>query len=423
MTGGTVLVLAGALLAAGSAFGGAPPDVPAAPPAALAVGNGVAALQERLRRVPANDRAWAELGAAYVQQARTTADPALYGKAEGAFAESLRLHPEGNDLALAGRASLAAAQHEFARAVELADAALAVNPYAATALAVKVDGLAELGRYEPSRVTLERLLRLRPGVDAFTRASYAYELRGDVDGARVALERAVEVASAPADKAFAQHYLGELAWNEGDLDRAAAAYDQALVSDPAYVAALAGRAKVEAARGDVDGAVDHYRAAVGLQPQPGALVELGELLEATGRAEEAQEQYAVARATQQLLAASGQVVDAELALFEADHGDADLAVELARKAHAGRPDSIVVQDAYAWALHAAGQDRQALPLVRAAARTGLRSAAFSYHRGAIEAAVGNRDAARTALETALSLNPAFSPLHAPRARALLAELS
>ncbi len=423
-TGAAVVVLAGALLAAGSAFGGAQPDAPAAPPVvAVAAGTGVTALQEQLRRVPANDRAWAQLGAAYVQQARTTADPGLYGQAEGAFAESLRLHPEGNDLALTGQASLAAAQHEFARAVELADAALAVNPYAAGALAVKVDGLVELGRYERSRATLERLLRLRPGVDAFARASYARELRGDVDGARLALERAAQVASVPADKAFAQHYLGELAWHEGDLDRASAAYDHALATDPSFVPALAGRAKVAASRGDVDRAVADYRTAVGRQPQPGTLLELGELLEATGRPDQAQQQYAVVRATQQLFAESGQVVDAELALFEADHGDADLAVELARKAHAAGPDSIIVQDAYAWALHAAGQDRQALPLVRAAARTGLRSAAFAYHRGVIEAAVGNEDAARTALERALSLNPTFSPLHAPRARALLAELS
>ena len=41
------------------------------------------------------------------------------------------------------------------------------------------------------------------------------------------MERAAEVASAPADKAFAHYYLGELAWNEGDPDRAWAAYDEA----------------------------------------------------------------------------------------------------------------------------------------------------------------------------------------------------
>ena len=424
LSAGTVVVLAGGLLAAGTAFGGSEQPVsPPAAPAGPAVVDGVDALQEQLRRVPANDRAWAQLGAVYVQQARTSADPALYAKAEGAFAESLRLRPEGNDVALVGQASLAAAQHDFARADEVADAALALNPYGAAALAVRVDGLVELGRYGASRDALERLLQLRPGVDAFTRASYAQELRGDVAGARTAMQRAEQVASAPADRAFAQHHLGELAWGSGDLDGAAAAYDAALATDPSYVPALAGRAKVKAARGDVDGAVADYRAAIALQPQPGTLVELGELLEATGRADEAQQQYAVVRATQQLYAAGGQVVDAELALFEADHGDPALAVELAEQAHDTRPDSIVVQDAYAWALHAAGRDAEAVPLARAAARTGLQSAAFAYHLGVVEAAAGNDRQARAALQRALELNPAFSPLHAPEARALLAELS
>ena len=432
---GAVVVLAGGLLAAGAAFGGPtgdPGDSPSQAPAAVsassptspdALAAGITRLQEELKRVPANDQAWAELGAGYVQQARITADPTLYGKADGAFAESLRLRPEANDAALAGQASLEAARHEFAKAVQLCDQALQVNPYSSAALAVKVDGLIELGRYADSRTVLDKLLRIRPGVDSFSRASYALELQGDVDGARAALERALGTAQAPADQAFVQHYLGELAWNSGDVDTAARSYDAALAADPAYVPPLAGKARAEAARGDVEAALTDYRAAVARQPQPATLVELGELLEASGRTAEADQQYAVVRATQQLYASSGQVVDAELSLFEADHGDPAEAVRLAERAYAARPKSIIVQDAYAWALHAAGRDREALPLARAAVRTGLHSASLSYHLGVVEQAVGHTPAARKALSRALELNPAWNPLNAPRARALLDSLS
>ena len=152
------------------------------------------------------------------------------------------------------------------------------------------------------------------------------------------------------------------------------------------------------------------------------MVELGELLQANGRTEEAEQQYAVVRATQQLFAASGQVVDAELALFEADHGEPARAVEVAEKAYRARPDSIIAQDAYAWALHAAGRDREALPVARAAVRTGLRSPALAYHLGAVEAALGNTAEARKHLTRALELNPVWSPLHAPEARRLLDSL-
>jgi hypothetical protein len=46
-----------------------------------------------------------------------------------------------------------------------------------------------------------------------------------------------------------------------------------------------------------------------------------------------------------------------------------------------------------------------------------------YHLGVIEAGVGNRDAAARELRTALRINPRFSPLHAPRAQALLTSLA
>ena len=427
LTAGAVVVLAGGMLAVGSGTGrpgtdpGRATAVSAAAPADPLAAQ-VRALQVDLRRAPGNHVAWAQLGAAYVQQARLSADPSLYAKAEAALAESLRRQPDDNDLALAGQAALAAARHEFAAAVRLADRALEVNPFSRPALAVKVDALVELGRYAESREVLQRMLDLHPGVDSFTRASYAFELQGQTEPARAALQRALSVTSAPADRAFAHHYLGELAWNTGDLPAAAAGYDAALAADPGYVSALAGRAKVKAARGDTDGAVADYRAAIARQPQPGTLLELGELLQAAGRTAEAEQQYTVLRATQQLYAANGQVLDSELALFEADHGDPARAVELAKQAHTARPDSITTQDAYAWALHAAGRDRQALPLARAATRTGLKSPALNYHLGAVAAAAGDSRAARRALNRAVALNPAWNPLQAPHARTLLDQL-
>jgi tetratricopeptide (TPR) repeat protein len=426
LSGVAVVGLAAGLLAVGTAAG-APPDVapaPAAVPAGRsAQGQSVEQLQRDLERLPGNWSAWAALGLAYVEQARVTADPTLYARGDGAFAESLELRPQDNDAALAGQATLAAARHDFAEALALTDRALAVNAYSPTTWAVRSDALTELGRYDEARDAVQRLLDLSPdGIDGLTRASYALELRGDVEGARAALEQAAQEAGRPADVAFAQQYLGELAWNEGDLPAARAAYEAGLAADPTSLALQAGRAEVVAAEGDTAAAVADLREVVERLPAPEHLVTLGELLEATGAKQEAQEQYAVVRATQRLYAANGQDVDSELALFEADHGDPATAVQLAARAHAARPDSVHVQDAHAWALHRAGRSAEALPLARAAARLGLRSPSFAYHLGAVEAAAGDPAAARTALRRALDLNPTFSPLHAPRAAALLERL-
>lgn len=427
LSGATVVTLAAGLLAIGTAAG-SPPTVSdpgasssAAPSDPLA--RSIADLQADLDRVPGKYPAWSALGLAYVEQARATADPTLYAKAAGAFETSLELRPEGNDAALTGQATLAAARHDFAEALVLTDRALRINDYSPTTWAVRSDALNELGRYEESRAAVQRLLDLSPGVDGLTRASYAFELRGDVGRARELLTEAAGTATRPADVAFAQYYLGELAWNEGDLPASRAAYDTGLDADPAYLALVAGRAKVMAAQGDTETAVSQYRSVVERLPQPEFLVALGELLEATGDTAGAQEQYAVVRATQKLYAAAGQDVDTELALFEADHGTPAAAVASAEKAYAKRPKAVLTQDAYAWALHAAGRSDEALPIARDAARLGLRSPLLAYHLGAIEAAVGDRAAARRSLQRALNLNPTFNPLQAPRARALLSSLA
>jgi hypothetical protein len=77
---------------------------------------------------------------------------------------------------------------------------------------------------------------------------------------------------------------------------------------------------------------------------------------------------------------------------------------------------VVMQDAYAWALHANGRDQEALVAVHAAIGLGLRSALFHYHAGMIEHALGDDAAARDDLTSARQINPYFSPVDAPIAR-------
>lgn len=419
-----VLGAAAGLLVVGAAAGAPRDGTPSASPtAAVRRLDPVEALQAKLKVQPGNYRAWSDLGFAYVQRARTTADPTYYPKADGAFASSLRLHPVGNADALVGQAVLAAARHEFSVALATVDRALKINDFSATAYGVKTDALTELGRYDEARRAAQRLLDLRPGVDAFTRASYQLELRGDVTGARTAMQRAADDAASPADRAFALYFLGELDSNNGDAAGARRSYDAAAVADPTYLPARAGQARSLAASGDPTAALAVYRELVQAQPQPAYLVELGELLESTGQVPAAREQYDVVRATQQLFASSGANVDLELALFEADHGSPVEALKYASAAYRARPQSVLAEDAYAWALHRAGRTEEALPIAVRAQRLGTRLPVLRYHLGVIAAASGQTATARRALTDALSLNPAFNPLQAPAARRLLKTLA
>ncbi|WP_307875014.1 tetratricopeptide repeat protein [Frankia nepalensis] len=401
---------------AGSAAAAQPPPTPA-----TRIGQQIDGLTARLRQVPGDWPGWAALGGAYVEQARITGDPTAYPRAEIALARSLEIHPDGNDLALAGQAALAAARHDFPAALRLADAAIAVNEYSAPAHGVRADALVELGRYPEAWLAVQRMVDLRPDVSSLARASYAFELRGEVEPAREALNRVLADASSPADVAFAWLHLGELARDTGDLTGAEEAFRRGLVADPTSPALLAGRARVAAAQGLVDAALADYRTATGRSPQPALVIEYGELLAAVGRQPEADQQYALARSAAGLLRAQGVDVDVELALFEADHGDPEAALAAVTDARQRR-GGVFVDDAQAWALHRLGRDAEALEYARAAVALGTPRALFRYHLGVIEAALGQSDAAVANLRAALALDPAFSPLHAPLARNLLGSL-
>ncbi|MFC7757605.1 hypothetical protein ACFQY4_05725 [Catellatospora bangladeshensis] len=90
-----VAVTALALVGLGGAFGAPPERWAGEPPVAPTdpLVRSIEQAQRRLREVPGDWRTWAELGSAYVEQARITGDPGYYPRAEGALHESLRLRP------------------------------------------------------------------------------------------------------------------------------------------------------------------------------------------------------------------------------------------------------------------------------------------------------------------------------------------
>jgi cytochrome c-type biogenesis protein CcmH/NrfG len=237
------LVIAG-LFVLGLAF------QPVAPPAATLqpVGDRLTAsieqLRDRLRRVPDDPTAWANLGSAYVEQARALANPAYYPQAQGALDRSVQLQPDGNAAALVGLGALANARHDFAAARRYGEDAVALNPASVEAYGVLADATTQLGDPTAATAAVQRMLDLRPGVASFTRASYELELHGRTDDARAAMQRALDAATSRDELAFCHYHLGELAWGGGDLDEADTQYTRGLAAAPGDPALLQGRAKV-----------------------------------------------------------------------------------------------------------------------------------------------------------------------------------
>lgn len=379
-------------------------------------------LQAHLRTNPDDWRAWAALGLGYVDEARATGNPSLYPKADGAFDRSRALHPDNNLAALAGSAALANSRHDFARGLQLADEAAALDGSDPRVNAVRGDALVELGRYEEAFAAYQRLVEAAPGLAAYTRAAYALELQGDTAGAERTLQLALGDAFTPQDLAFAHLSLGDLAWNRGGLEGARQHYTRAARADPDAVGPKAGLARIAAANGSVHDAIARWRDVVDRAPLPEYVAELVSLYQVTGRRPEAQAQLELLSAQRALLAANGVNGDLELALFSADHRvDLEQGLAAARAEWTRRP-SVHAADALAWQLHAHGRHAEALPLTDQALRLGTSNALFHFHRGMIKQALGDSAGARQDLSRALAINPHFSTLHAPAAAEVLAGL-
>ncbi|MER5863525.1 tetratricopeptide repeat protein [Kitasatospora sp. NPDC002040] len=380
------------------------------------------ALQDRLRTAPGDSAALGALGLAYVQQAKNTGDPTYYPRADAVLAQSLRAEPGDNVPAMAGLAALEAARHHFTSALTWATRAVALSPDNSTLHGILADAYTQLGRYGEAFDAVQRMVDLRPGTPSLARASYTWELRGDIPHATANMQRALDDANTTADRAFTLYHLSQLALDHGDTATALRHAETGLRLAPVSATLLEARAKAGAAAGDTEGALADYRQAVSQLPQPDYLMAYGELLQSLGRTAEAEQQYQVFRAGQKLLADNGVSTDTDAVLFEADHGDPQRAVTIAEQGLAGRP-FLDMHDAYAWALHLAGRDTEAAAESEQATALGTRSALFHFHRGMIEKSLGNHERARAELTEALAINPAFHPLHAPTARKALNSLT
>lgn len=419
-----VVLLSVPVAAVRSAIRGDPPDAATALVTADALDGerAVTSAQRALAASPGDPRALASLALAYLQRVRETADPTYYAKADELVGRALARDASDATTSVAA-ASLALARHDFAAALQRARAAVARAPRAPAAHAVLVDALVELGRYEEAVAAAQVMVDLRPDLASYSRVSYIRELHGDVAGAIDAMARAV-AAGAPRSEATAwsEVQLGHLHLATGDVASAEAAYREALLRVDGYPHALAGLARVRAARGDLPGAARLYEEVVRVLPLAEHVAALGDVYARVGDRSRADERYAVVETTQRLFAANGVRTDLDLALFDVDHGrDAAGALAAARAEYALRP-SAVVASVLAWAELASGDLAAAQRHSAESLRLGWRDPLALYRAGVIADEAGDAPRARELLARASEAVPGPSVLFAPDLAARLARL-
>ncbi|MEE1752282.1 tetratricopeptide repeat protein [Streptomyces sp. SP18CS02] len=374
-----------------------------------------------LRRHPGDDESWAALGAAYVERGTREGDSAAFPRAERALKRSLAVFPgaKGNAGALAGMGALANARGDFVAAKQWGEAARRAKPRRWQTYPVLVDAYTGLGDYTSAGRALEQLRALRQDGPTLSRATLVFGDRGWREDASAVAQDAVALAATKAEKASCLQRLGDLAWERGEPAEALGAYDAALRLVRGHAPSLAGRARALASLGRTDEALREYGAALSAAPLPEYTLASAELHESVGLDGDARTQYEMLRVRSAEGLTHGVNRSLALARYETDHGDPDAAVTWLGAEWARHHRSVHVADALGWALYRAGRPQEALPYAVRATGTGLRSALFMYHRGQIERALEKYGAARRHIEEALRINPAFSPLLAPRARRAL----
>ncbi|MFC5856337.1 tetratricopeptide repeat protein [Streptomyces chlorus] len=407
--------------------------------------------ERHLKEHPKDAESWAVLGAARLEQGRRLADPARYSRAEQALRTSLKVRPRGNAEALRGLAALANARRDHPAALEWGERALKLEPKRWTTYPPLVEAYAGLGDGEAAGKMLDRLKALRSDPAVMARAAAVYRDKGRQEDAAAQLADAAAAAGEPAERASYLEQAGQLAWERGDREDALRHFQEAVRIDPDQRAAQVGQGRALVALGRTTEALSAYRAALARQPLPEYALELGELYESLGLRQAARVHYDLLRSLVREAAAHGVGGDLVLGRFEADHGDPRAAVRRLRTEWERQP-STAVADALGWALHRSGRSEEALEFaVRATEEThggGVRSALHAFHRGMIELELGRGGSpllvgvppvraepgtrgrsrelgggpARRHLREALRINPYFSPLRVPQAKAALERL-
>ena len=375
--------------------------------------------QNRVDRNPRDYVSCRILGEFHEKKAEETGDLASYERAEAALRRCLEIAPY-YDKAKVSLAAVLCSRHKFSEGLELSRAVLAKDPSNVDVLATLGDALLEMGRYAEAEKVYGELRQKADAPPVLARMAGLAEMKGNPDEAlRLMGEAESRARKAGGDKGAAWYKarLGDIAFVAGRVDEAESHYRSVPPKTDPYHDATAALGRLRAGQGKLDEAVELYRKAVALGPDPHMLAALGDLYVRLGRDAEARPLFdrivAIADGKAEYLRV--------LSLFYSDH-DRDLpgALELAQRDLVDRKD-VYGYDALAWALLKNNRPEEAAKAMNEAFKIGLRDANLDYHAGLIHLRLGDKAKARDHLAKALARNPVFS-LHAEDARKALEAL-
>jgi tetratricopeptide (TPR) repeat protein len=381
----------------------------------------IAQARKAIAAKPERAEAYNSLAVAFLRRARETSDASYIQQADKAVQRALQLAPD-NFESQRTQVSVLLEKHEYPKAL---DQAKALNSKIADDIMVYgllTQANAELGNYDQAEKAAQWMLNLRPGnAPALLNTAYLRELFGDPDGAYEVLDLALQ-STAPnetEESAWILTRMAHMRLISGNVEAADHLLHGALDAFPGYRAALEGLAQVRVAQKRDDEAIILLKQCEQALPRAVDLYHLAETLQLAGRADDAEKAFTEFQERAEGEAARKDSANRELIFYYADQAhQPSKALQLAKQEVAWRHD-VYTLDAYAWALHVNGQDREARNQIDIALAVGIRDAKLFRHAGEIALKLRDLAVAERDLKQSVEMNTADSE----QARVTLANLS
>jgi tetratricopeptide (TPR) repeat protein len=302
---------------------------------------------------------------------------------------------------------------DYNEALQLAGSALKANPDLVSAYVTEARALISKGDLSQAEGKLEEALK-RDGANLPAAATLLslYMRQGKAQAAVLRISKLVE--QNPQNSGL-RVLLGVTYLNLKDFNKSESNVRQALALDPKAKDAYTLLANIDLARGAMEQAKTHFRAAI--QANPNGVVNylaLATEYEKEGNWEEAKKLCEKARQVDP----ASPVVANHLAALYLDHGgDVNVAVSLAQVAKQKMPGSPATSDTLGWAYYKLGSADAAVAQLSESVKKVPRNPVYQYHLGMAYLAGGHPELARQSLQLALNIDPHF--LDAASARAAL----
>ncbi|CAN5671604.1 hypothetical protein BH10BAC5_BH10BAC5_14730 [soil metagenome] len=375
--------------------------------------NFIYALKEQLEKLGDNSALYVKLGSAYIQKARETFDPNYYSAAEDALEKAIKMD-KNNSTAVSLLASVYLSRHDFKGALELGNKSLILDPANDYTYGILVDAQNELGMYDESVVSAQKMVDLKPNLSSYSRVSYIREIHGDISGAIDAMKLAVNAGSPKAENlAWVKVQLANLYYNKGDIDNAEHFYESSTDEVIDYVHGLGGLAKIALYKKDYIRAIKLYTEALSQSQMPEYLIALGDVFTITGQTDKANEQYDKVIFALTMLKNKGIETDIELAIFNADHNrNIENSLDKVEQSLSDGSKSFKAYHAAAWLYFKKGDYKKAEENINSALKLGTKDPLMIFHAGKIFEKNGENDKANEFISKALMINPHYQILYA-----------